>query len=74
MSIPIPSGSKYEELLYYECLSGTSWESDISVGAVFEDFSVNMVSVGPEMMPIVGSKIHVNTQTKILALYIKYLQ
>ena len=30
--------------------------------------------VGPEMMPIVGSKIYVNTQTKILALNIKNLQ
>jgi len=30
-------------------------------------------SVGPEMMQIVGSKIYVNTQIKILALNIKNL-
>jgi len=32
------------------------------------------VPVGSEMIPIVGSKINVNTQTKILALNIKNLQ
>ena len=31
-------------------------------------------NVGPEMTPIVGSKIYVNTQIKILALNIKNLQ
>ena len=33
-----------------------------------------MKIVGPEMIPIVGSKINVNTQTKILSLNIKNLQ
>ena len=32
-----------------------------------------MRTVGPEMIPIVGSKIYVNTQTKILALNINNL-
>ena len=45
MSTPIPSGSKSKESLYHDHSSGTSsWESDISVGAIFKDLSVNMVS------------------------------
>ena len=35
---------------------------------------IHAIIVGPEMMPIVGSKIYVNTQTKILVLNIKNLQ
>jgi len=45
MSTPIPSGSKYEELLYHDHSSSTSsWESEVSVGDIFENLSVNMVS------------------------------
>ena len=44
----------------------------LKVGVVHSESCVDLV--GPEMMPIVGSKIYVNTQTKILALNIKNLQ
>ena len=30
--------------------------------------AIEALIVGPEIMPIIGSKIHVNAQTKILAL------
>jgi len=42
---PIPLGSESKESLYHDQSSGTlSWELDISVGTIFEDFSMNMVS------------------------------
>jgi len=44
-STPIPSASESKELLYHNHSSGTSsWESDVSVGNIFKDLSVNMVS------------------------------
>jgi len=46
MSTPIPSGPKSEESLYHDHSSGTSsWESGISVGAIFEEFLVNMIQL-----------------------------
>ena len=46
MSTPILSGSEFDKLLYHDHSSDTSsWESYISVGAIFEDLSVNMVSI-----------------------------
>jgi len=45
VSTLILSASESEELLYHNYSSGTSsWESDISVGNIFEKLSVNMVS------------------------------
>jgi len=45
VSTPIPSASKSEESLYHNHSSGTSsWESDVSVGNLFRELSVNMVS------------------------------
>ena len=45
MSTPIPSASDSEESLGHDCSSGTSsWESDVSVGNIFRELSVNMVS------------------------------
>ena len=45
MSTPIPSGFESEESLYHDHSSDmSSWESDISVGTIFKDLSVNMVS------------------------------
>ena len=45
MSTLIPSGSESEGSLYHDHSSSTSsWESDISVGVIFKDLSVNMVS------------------------------
>ena len=45
MSTPIPSASESEGALYHYHSSGTSsWESDVSVGNIFKDLSVNMVS------------------------------
>ena len=44
-STPIPSASESEESLYLKHSSGiSSWESDVSVGNIFKDLSVNMVS------------------------------
>ena len=46
MSTPIPSASKSEGSLCHNYSSGTSsWESDVSVGNVFGELSVNMVSI-----------------------------
>ena len=45
MLIPIPSESKFEESLYHGHSPGTSsWESDVNVGAIFRNLSVNMGS------------------------------
>ena len=45
VSTPIPSAFESEESLYHNHSSVTSsWESDISVGNIFKDLSVNMVS------------------------------
>ena len=45
MSTPIPSASESEESLYHNYSSGTSsWGSNISVGNLFGELSVNMVS------------------------------
>ena len=45
LSTPSPSDFKSEESLYHDHLSGTSsWESDVSLGTIFENLSVNMVS------------------------------
>jgi len=45
VSTPIPSASESEESLYHNYSSGTSsWESNVSVGNLFEELSVNMVS------------------------------
>jgi len=45
MSTPIPLTSESKELLYHNYSSGTSsWESDISVGNIFGELSVNMIS------------------------------
>ena len=45
MLTPIPSASESEESLYHNYSSGTSsWESDVSVGNIFGELSVNMVS------------------------------
>ena len=56
MSTLIPSASESEESLYHNHSSGTSsWESDVSVGNLFGELSVYMVStshleVGDEEM------------------------
>jgi len=48
VSTPIPSASESEESLYHNYSSGTSsWESDVSVGNIFGELSVNMVSTSP---------------------------
>jgi len=45
VSTPIPSAFESEELLHHNHSLGTlSWESDVSVGNIFKDLSVNMVS------------------------------
>ena len=45
VSTPIPSASDSGESLGHDCSSGTSsWESDASVGNIFRELSVNMVS------------------------------
>ena len=45
VSTLIPSAFKFEESLYHSYSSGTSsWESDVSVGNIFKDLPVNMVS------------------------------
>jgi len=45
VSTPILSASESEESLYHNHSSSTSsWESDVSVGDIFKDLSVNMVS------------------------------
>ena len=45
VSTPIPSASESEEVLYHNYSSGTSsWESDVSVGNLFGELSVYMVS------------------------------
>ena len=45
MSTLIPSASEFEESLYHGFSSGTSsWESDVSIGNLFGELSVNMVS------------------------------
>jgi len=45
ISTPIPSTSESEESLYHDHSSCTSsWESDVSVGGIFKELSVNMVS------------------------------
>ena len=45
MSTSIPLGFESEELLYHDHSSDTSsWESDISVGTIFKNLSVNIVS------------------------------
>ena len=47
MSTSIPSASESEESLYHNHSSGTSsWELDVSVGNLFGELSVNMVSKG----------------------------
>jgi len=44
VSTPIPSVSESKELLYHNYSSGTSsWESDISVGNIFGELSINMI-------------------------------
>jgi len=44
VSTPILSASESKESLYHNHSSGTSsWESDISIGNIFQDLSVNMV-------------------------------
>ena len=46
VSASILSASESEESLYHNHSSGTSsWESDVSVGNLFREFSVNMVSI-----------------------------
>ena len=45
MSTSIPSTSESEESSYHDHSSGTSsWESDVSVGNIFKDLSINMIS------------------------------
>ena len=45
MSTPIPSTSESEKSLYHEYSSGTSsWELDVSIGNLFGELSVYMVS------------------------------
>ena len=45
VSTPISSTSESEESLYHYRSSGTSsWESDVNVGNIFKELSVNMVS------------------------------
>ena len=45
VSTSIPSASESEESLYHNHSSGmSSWESDVSVGNLFRELSVNMVS------------------------------
>ena len=44
VSTPIPSASESEGSLYHYHSSGTSsWESDVSVGNMFGELSVNMI-------------------------------
>jgi len=46
VSTRIPSASESEESLYHDHSSGTSsWELDVSVGDIFKDLSVNMISI-----------------------------
>jgi len=45
VSTPIPPDFESEESLYYDHSSGTSsWESDVSLGTIFKNLLVNMVS------------------------------
>ena len=45
MSTSIPSASEFEESLYHDHSSGTSLcESDVSVGNIFKELLVNMIS------------------------------
>ena len=45
VSTPITSASESEESLYHNHSSGTSsWESDVSIGNIFKELSVNIVS------------------------------
>ena len=45
VSTLIPSASESDESLYLNHSSGTSsWESDVSIGGIFKEFSVNMIS------------------------------
>ena len=46
---PTPSDSDSEECDYHDHSSGTSsWESDVSIGDIFEGLSVNMVSASSQ--------------------------
>jgi len=46
VSTPIPSASEFEESLCHNYSSGTSsWESDVNVGNIFRELSVNIVSI-----------------------------
>jgi len=46
VSTPILSASESEESLYHNYSSGTSsWESDVSVGNLFGELSVNMITI-----------------------------
>jgi len=46
VSTLIPSASDSEKSLGHDYSSGTSsWESDVSVGNIFRELSVNMVSI-----------------------------
>ena len=46
VSTPVSSDSKSEEEVHLDSSSATSpWDSDISVGFIFESLSVNMVSI-----------------------------
>ena len=45
VSTPVLSDSESEEKVYNDSSSATwSWDSDVSVGGIFENLSVNMVS------------------------------
>jgi len=45
VSILVSSDSRYEEEVYHDSSSATSpWDSDVSVGVIFENLSVNIVS------------------------------
>ena len=45
--MPISSDFESKDSLYHDHSSSTSsWESDVSVGDIFKDLSVNMVSRG----------------------------
>ena len=47
MTTPSPSDFKSKESLYHDYSSSTSpWESDVSLGIIFENISVNMVLTG----------------------------
>jgi len=68
MSTPIPSASESEESLYHDHSLGTSsWELDVSVGDIFKDLSVNMVSTSH---PKDGDKEMIQSDTN---LWIKHL-